>query len=108
MSSLPAEAIRVDEELLLQFVVWNLRTRDLPHTIKQAAARLAAARLYPKPPGSETYIEAPFRVSVIPHTDTGEIIDASADRASVPALVAERLIEHRPKFLLITDLGERA
>ena len=107
MSAIAAPEIHVDEQLLLQFVIWNLRVRDLPSAVHQAAARVAAARRHPRPAGGEIYVDAPFRVSAIPQTEQEPIIDASGDRASVPGLVSEQLLELRPKYVLVTDLSER-
>jgi hypothetical protein len=99
-----ANAIELDEQLLLQFVIWNLRVRDLPHAVSQAARRVAAARRHPRPFAiEEKYLDAPYRVSALPVDENDQGVHLSTDVESVVPTVAELLLT-RPQHIIVTDL----
>lgn len=96
-------ALEHDEQLLLRFLIWHLRVRDLPPAVRDAAARLAAAHRHPRLSPVDDYVDAPYRVSALPRSEDGPMVDVSACAASVPAAVAD-LLAGRPQYVVVTDL----
>ena len=105
MTVLALPGLEQDEQQLLQFVLWNLRVRDLPYGIRDAAARVAASRRHPRPTavGDPIYVDAPYRVSALPVDENDQGVHLSTDRASVAGTVAELLLI-RPQHIIVTDL----
>lgn len=95
--------VEEDEQLLLRFVVWNLRVRDLPPAVRDAAARVAATRQHPRIDASDAYVDAPYRVSGIAPDEDAPPVAIAADRANVAEAVNELLIA-RPLYVVVTHL----
>lgn len=63
-----------DEERLVSFVVWDVRVRDLPSDVAEAARRVAGRTRLPRRPGTG-YAAGSWRVSVIPRSGTEPVVD---------------------------------